>query len=382
MVLRLLKDEFRVDSLVFYEELAHQRERKNKFALENTSLINWELHLGYPKLMEARPVSLKIVCYSPDGSVFDVDQIDAELEVGTAKHWFSNAFGFDRPGLWDSGVYRVEFYLNDRMIVEGSFEVIRDSLFLDQVTVDSLLLYEGECDHEPDKESRVYKNEFSRLETQYIYWEVALSYPELNENRWVKFQYVFHSPDGSVLDSNYYGQELEKGTGSSFHSMGIGFEQPGDWETGQYRVEILLDGRQIAEETFVILKDNMYLFPTLKVESLQFFEGDRYSPLREDRLYGSAFLSESARFINWEVELSYPTAHKRRQITLAYEFFTEDGLSVGNGQFTAVLEKGWNRSWIAHGKGDTEPGAWDKGKYRVEIVVDGREKVEGWFEVV
>jgi hypothetical protein len=381
MVLRLVKDEFQVDSLVFYGK-AVQGERKNQFALEDTSLINWELHLGFPMLMEARHVSLQVVCYSPDGSVFDTDQMDAHLEVGTEKHWFSNAFGFDRPGLWDSGVYRVEFYVNDRKLGDGTFEVIRDRLFLDQVSVQSLLLYEGEFDREPEKEYRVYKNEFSRMETQYIYWEVALSYPELKGNRWVKFQYVFYNPDGSVLDSNVYGQELEAGTEFSEHSMGIGFEQPGDWETGQYRMEVLLDGRQIAEATFVILKDNMYLFPTLKVVSLQFFEGDRYSPLREDRLYGTTFASESARFINWEVELSYPTAQKRRSITFWYEFLTEDGMSLGKGEFDAFLEKGWNSSWIAQGKGDVEPGAWGKGKYRVEVVVDGREKVEGWFEVV
>jgi hypothetical protein len=385
-VLKLIKDEFKVDSLLFFEggvdiSTVDEPIYQTKFAQENTRFVYWEMHLSYPILSAAKRVAIDVVCYNPDGTVFEVDEILADLGEGTGKHWFSNGYGYDKFGLWNSGEYRVEFFINGKKVAEETFEILRDTLFLNQIKVESLQLYDGGYDAEPSVGSRVYKTEFSRLDTQYIYWEVNLSYPQLTQNKWIRFQYVFFNPDGSVMDSSVYGQELDGGSSSSTHSMGIGFDNIGDWESGEYRIEILVDGSVIAEEKFHILKDNMYLFPTIKVESLQFFEGGVQSPAKENRVYETIFSKESSRFINWEIELTYPTAQKRKHIKVEYEYFMEDGSSLGKDHISGYLEKGWNCSWIAKGKGSPEPGIWETGKYRVEISVDGKFTIDGLFEV-
>lgn len=385
-VFGLFKDKYRVDYLSFFQgedepPCKEDRVYQNQFLQEDTRYVYWEVNLSYPLLHEPKQISLKVITYNPDGTVFGVDELDEELEEDTNSYWFSSGIGYDDLGLWYPGEYRVECFVNEKILIEDKFVILAEESFLNSVSADPLLLFAGTFDDEPSKENRVYKTEYSRIDTSYIFWEVNLSYPLLETKKWVKFQYVFYSPDGSILDQEIYRIELESGSGSSTHSMGIGFDRPGDWEFGIHRVVIFLNGRHIAEGTFEILKDNMFIFPVMAVESMVFFEGGVKSPPKEERVYQTIFSKETSRFINWEVDLSFSTIQKRKQIKLEHEYLMEDGTSLGKGQVSFNLEKGWNSACINLGKGSIDPGLWQPGRYQVQIKIDGKLMANEWFEV-
>jgi hypothetical protein len=386
VVLHFFRDRYKVDYFWFFEggfnpPTKDERIYLKEFQQEDVRSIFWEVNLSYPPSDEPREVQLKAIYYHPDGSVFGVDELEELIEPGTDSYWFSSGFGYEEMGYWYPGEYQVEFYINEQLLTEETFHIHADEAFLSQVSAEPLRFFSGEYDHEPAPEDRIYRTEFPRHQTHYIYWEVDLSYPKLEKSRWVKFQYVFYGPDGNLIDSNYYPIQFETGSDSSNHSMGLGFDSPGDWEIGEHRIEIYLNGWLVGEETFEILKDNMYIFPTMKAESFVFFEGGLKSPPQEERIYDKVFRKETARFINWEIELSFPTLQRRKQIFLIQEYFMEDGSLLIDGEASLTLEKGWNLATINMGKGDEEPGLWQPGRYRVKITIDGKQMAEDWFEV-
>jgi hypothetical protein len=386
-MLQFPKDKYKMDYLRFYEGGAEPTEKEDRvyqeeFIQDETRCVYWEAGLSYAPLDESRHLLLEVTVYQPDGMILGVDQLEEELEAGTDFYWLSSGFGYSERGLLYPGEYRTEVSVNGKRIFEGEFYIKANHDFLKNVVAEPLLLYRGDYDQEPPEGERTYQTEFSRLDTQYIYWEVRLTYPQLLEKKWVKFQYVFYSPDETVMDTDYYAVELEQHSHQSVHSMGIGYDQPGDWEMGNYRLEVYLNGELIGEKPFVILKDNMFLFPTVKVDSLTFYEGGLQSPPMEERVYQVAFSKNLARFINWQLELSFPTVQKDRTIQLEHEYLMEDGTSLGIGELSVPLQKGWNSACINLGRGTSEPGLWIKGRYMVRLTIDGKLKVEEWFEIV
>ncbi|MHC0037544.1 hypothetical protein [Pseudoneobacillus sp. C159] len=387
MELRFLRDQYRVEYFWFFEggfdpPAKDERVYLKEFLQEKVSSIFWEVNLSYSPLKEPREVRLKAVYYHPDGSVFGIDELDEVIEPASDSYWFSSGFGYEETGYWYPGEYRVEFYINDQFMIEETFHIKADEEFLNRVSAEPLRFFSGEYDHEPDPEERSYLTEFSHHQTSYIYWEVELAYPKLEKSRWVKFQYMFYGPDGNAIDSNYYPIKLEEGSDFSIHSMGLGFDSPGDWQLGKHRIEIYLNGSLVGDGKFEILKDNLFIFPSMQAVAFGFFEGGLKSPPPEERVYETVFQKETARFINWEIELSFPTLQKRKQINLVQEYFLEDGSVLVDGEDILTLEKGWNSASINMGKGDEEPGLWEPGRYRVKITIDGKQMVEDWFEVV
>jgi hypothetical protein len=385
-VLQFPKDKYKMDYLSFYEggsepPAKEERVYQDRFVQDDTRCVYWEVGLSYARMDEVRNLLLEVTVYQPDGSILGVDQLEEELEADTDFYWLSSGFGYEERGLLYPGEYRAEVSVNGVILQEGSFHITANLDFIEKIKAEPILLYKGEYDLEPPEDVRTYETEFSRLDTRYIYWEVMLTYPKLMDKKWVKFQYVFYSPDGSVMDSDYYALEFEKDSTQSLHSMGIGYDQPGDWEMGDYRVEIYLNSERIGEKHFVILTDNMFLFPTIKVDSLKLYEGGIQSPPIEKRVYQFNFSKESARFINWQLELSFPTIQKERTLQLEHEYLLEDGTSLGIGELSVPLQKGWNSACINLGRGTAEPGLWMQGHYLVRIFIDGNLKAEQGFEI-
>ena len=59
-------------------------------------------------------------------------------------------------------------------------------------------------------------------------------------------------PDGSLLQEFQQNRFIKSDNERPSYATGFGQSQPGSWKAGTYRVEILIDGVQFAEGSFII----------------------------------------------------------------------------------------------------------------------------------
>jgi hypothetical protein len=62
----------------------------------------------------------------------------------------------------------------------------------------------------------------------------------------------YYNPDGSLLWEGQHDRFIKSDNERPSHQLGRGWEEPGWWKVGTYRVEILIDGVKFAEGSFTI----------------------------------------------------------------------------------------------------------------------------------
>jgi hypothetical protein len=106
--------------------------------------------------------------------------------------------------------------------------------------------------NQPARDERVYSRRFAAAEARYISYELNLEFPERDSEAVFEVEAVYYRPDGSVLSDFVANYHLQPGWTTSWHAKGWGWDEPGNWSTGQYRVELYVEGQQIASDTFEI----------------------------------------------------------------------------------------------------------------------------------
>ena len=99
---------------------------------------------------------------------------------------------------------------------------------------------------------RVYSQTFDQSSTRFIYWELSLTHPGPAEELAFEIIAVFYRGDGSIFREQTGGFTVEANVLASWHVTGTGFDEPGSWSLGSYRVNLTVDGVLVASETFQI----------------------------------------------------------------------------------------------------------------------------------
>jgi len=101
-------------------------------------------------------------------------------------------------------------------------------------------------------EEREYSHRFPMATTRYVYWELHISYPESKEPMTFETEAVYYKPDGTEMGRFTEESHIEAGWSSSWHTSGWGWDEPGEWSVGTYRVELYIEGDMVASDTFEI----------------------------------------------------------------------------------------------------------------------------------
>ena len=112
--------------------------------------------------------------------------------------------------------------------------------------------YEGDLNTTPEKEDRVYRTRFHKDDTRTIYWELNLTHPQRDSFLDFVFRSVIYNPDGSERGNFETDTYLEPDWIDSWHTTGWGWEQPGNWPIGNYKVELYIEDQLIVEDFFEI----------------------------------------------------------------------------------------------------------------------------------
>jgi len=118
-----------VTSLRFFEKPRGEqlpegkREYADRFKASKTHAVYWEITLEHPPLGRRKAFTIRSVCYGPNGNVFGEGELKTYVEPNWGKSTHIYGWGFDEPGHWEDGKYKVELFVGGKKVASGSFEI-------------------------------------------------------------------------------------------------------------------------------------------------------------------------------------------------------------------------------------------------------------------
>lgn len=92
-----------------------------------------------------------------------------------------------------------------------------------------------------------YGQKFKAASTRALYWELNLAYPAPGRRIDFRLDATWYREDGSVLVRQTLDTYVEAAWVHSQHLLGWGWEEPGNWAPGTYRLELSVKGNKVAE---------------------------------------------------------------------------------------------------------------------------------------
>ncbi|MBN2244430.1 MAG: hypothetical protein JW755_01155 [Candidatus Aminicenantes bacterium] len=237
-----------------------QRKYRERFARSNSRFIYWELNLRHPAPERRLDFAVDAVWYGPDGSEFVRQTLNTYLEGTWTNSYHPWGRGWDEPDNWIPGIYIVELFHKGQKIAISAFEIFDEggggskktyaipSLRADVTKVN---FYEGGYEVVLYGQ-RVYGVRFSKSSTRAIWWELNLEHPDPGRRVDFVIEAVFYRWDGSEIARQINNTAVLPTWTTSYHSLGWGWKEAGNWAAGTYRVELFVEGQQAASGTFEI----------------------------------------------------------------------------------------------------------------------------------
>ncbi|MFC2165821.1 protein kinase [Acidobacteriota bacterium] len=229
------------------------------------------------------------------------------------------------------------------------------------------------------KEQRKYGKRFAKSESRYIRWELNLTHPAPARRIDFTIEAVWYKSDGSVLIRQTNPTFLEADWKNSWHAKGWGWKVPGNWEPGNYRVDLIVEGKKVASGSFEIYQEKKRPAATDTIPSLnatvtevKFYEGGTNGVAYKQRVYSNRFASNNSRFVFWELHLKHPAPGRRVDFKVDAVWYNPDGSVFSRQTKSTYLEPDWKTSWHVYGSGWEKPGNWKPGNYRVDLFVKGK----------
>lgn len=106
----------------------------------------------------------------------------------------------------------------------------------------------------PPQDKREYSDKFLKNEVRYINFTVKLRHNSTEIDRNIELTHSIYGPDDTarLLTTGKDEFVVSASSSSSNHTLGCGWEMPGNWQPGQYFVTISMDEDIVADGTFNI----------------------------------------------------------------------------------------------------------------------------------
>ena len=118
-------------------------------------------------------------------------------------------------------------------------------------TVTSLQFFEA-AGETPPPDQRRHANRFAASECRYIYWQLALEHPPLGIDAVLPLDESWSGPLAAGALQQSHQAIIKSDWRDSWHCHSHGWNEPGNWACGRYRVEIRRWDEPFAEGEFVV----------------------------------------------------------------------------------------------------------------------------------
>lgn len=239
--------------------------------------------------------------------------------------------------------------------------------------------------YEAPKEEIIYATDFSKENTRYIWTRVFvqnLFYKKTDQSHLVLFRY--YNPFDSLIAEFTATLNIKREQEKAYTSRGWGWEEPGRWKNGIYRVEVYIDEIFMGEKQFIIIEQK-YLQTTEKTIELikiKFWESPESGLETNKRVYTNKFLKSKTRYINTTLEIkNLQYGISDNTVNLYLKYYLPDGTLWETPKISVVIEQDWEYAEIYNGCGFSEPGLFEPGTYRVEAYYCGEIFAVGYFTI-
>jgi hypothetical protein len=121
-----------------------------------------------------------------------------------------------------------------------------------EATVTEMFFFESGFEEIP-RDEWIYKFNFPRAETRYINWELRLEHNPASEDRSFELTYIYRDQDGHDLIREKDHFKIYAYQNSSYHYLGWGWHDPGNWKTGRYSVDLIINDSPIARNFYSVI---------------------------------------------------------------------------------------------------------------------------------
>ncbi len=249
-------------------------ERKNRvvatsFDALSTRFINLELELEYPAAPKRNEFEVPCQIQGPD-SAARLPVVKVVIEQGWTGSYHNVGWGSPNRGLWPEGAYHVTCKDQGQVIATTDFKVIKAVAAIGSLSASltHLRFFQSLGGRVP-VEGRLYGNRFDGRSARWIKTEFGLVYPEVAAPVTFTVECVYTFPDGTLRPVSIE-RKVPAGWTGSVHAQGVGWEQPGSWPSGVYRVSCRSEGREFAAGSFEIFDGKAPVTPTTGT-TLKFF---------------------------------------------------------------------------------------------------------------
>lgn len=227
------------------------------FDKDDTRYIYYEIHLENNHY-RVRDNDLKIQAkyYYPGGRLMSDPVLRKTMYSDWETGYYWHGWGWEKPGNWEEGRYTVEIYINGRYITQKKFTVYDSRNDRDyrerEFELEELNFFEAGYNL-PDREDYRYKTYFNKRNSRYIYTEIVVrnNLYELRTHTH-KLEFEYYNPDGSLRGKIEADFKIKMEWKTSWISRGWGWDEPGNWPTGTYTVEVYMDNKFVADGQFTI----------------------------------------------------------------------------------------------------------------------------------
>lgn len=100
-----------------------ERTYQVQFDHRTTRYVAWELHITCPPVASRVDFTIYATWYYPNGTVFGSQTLNTYADAGLTEPVYSSGRGWQHPGMWKRGTYRVDLFTNGSRIGSGSFTI-------------------------------------------------------------------------------------------------------------------------------------------------------------------------------------------------------------------------------------------------------------------
>ncbi len=195
--------------------------------------------------------------FNSDNSLRGQVSSDFAIKKDWSYSYISHGWGWDAAGNWPVGNYRVELWVDQQKFAESFFSiqnneaVVKQEKFKD-LEFEFVKLFEGGYNTKPDEDT-LYTTRFYRSTTKYVSFIVGaknLLYNVCDQKPMIVGYY--YKEDGSFVGKASINVDVPYTWKNADFWCGWGWDTPGKWEVGNYRLDIYFGSHKVAETKFSV----------------------------------------------------------------------------------------------------------------------------------